>query len=123
MYSVYFRFHLTNPKKLQNSIKSKKWFGFACAPTKRELFYKIDEFIDPYSVEVCIADAAGYCYMAKNITTFPPENWNEDEWEYFEIKRNQYEFSDDEPVDDSIKNGWQKYTESKVFFDIYKNRK
>jgi hypothetical protein len=38
------------------------WVGFAMAETMKQLFWTIDEFVDPYSVEIRTAKAAGYCY-------------------------------------------------------------
>lgn len=42
--------------------KSNGWVGFAMAPTLPHLFWAIDEFVDPYAVEIQTAKFAGYCY-------------------------------------------------------------
>jgi hypothetical protein len=38
------------------------WVGFAMAETMKHLFWTIDEFVDPYAVEIQTAKVAGYCY-------------------------------------------------------------
>jgi hypothetical protein len=38
------------------------WVGFAMAETMHHLFWTIDEFVDPYGVEIQTAKTAGYCY-------------------------------------------------------------
>jgi len=42
--------------------KPNGWVGFVMAPTVQELFLAIDEFVDPYAVEIQTANTAGYCY-------------------------------------------------------------
>lgn len=42
--------------------ESNGWVGFAMGPTLQHLFWAIDEFVDPYSVEIKTAKVAGYCY-------------------------------------------------------------
>tara|TARA_R110000868_G_scaffold272773_2_gene532009 strand:+ start:2298 stop:2573 length:276 start_codon:yes stop_codon:yes gene_type:complete len=39
------------------------WVGFVMCRTKKELFWGIDEFIDPYSVQIKKAHGAGYCRL------------------------------------------------------------
>ena len=43
------------------SHKPTGWIGMALAQNKTELFWTIDEFIDPYSVEIKTATRGGYC--------------------------------------------------------------
>ena len=38
------------------------WIGFVMAEDKTQLFWALDEFIDPYGVEIKTAYNAGYCY-------------------------------------------------------------
>jgi len=42
--------------------KPNGWVGFAMAETMHHLFWTIDEFVDPYAVEIQTAKTAGYCY-------------------------------------------------------------
>ena len=39
--------------------------GFAMGRVEVELFWAIDEFVDPYSVEVKRAKVAGFCFKAE----------------------------------------------------------
>ena len=45
--------------------KPNGWVGFVVAPTLQHLFWAIDEFVDPYVVEIQTAKFAGYCYHMK----------------------------------------------------------
>jgi len=42
--------------------KPNGWVGFAMAESMQHLFWTIDEFVDPYAVEIQTAKVAGYCY-------------------------------------------------------------
>jgi hypothetical protein len=42
--------------------KPNGWVGFVVAPTLQHLFWAIDEFVDPFAVEIQTAKFAGYCY-------------------------------------------------------------
>jgi len=42
--------------------KPNGWVGFVMAPTLQHLFWAIDEFVDPYAVEIQTAKIAGYCF-------------------------------------------------------------
>ncbi len=37
------------------------YFGFACAANKKELFWEIDQYGDPYSVELSTTTSGSYC--------------------------------------------------------------
>ena len=65
------------------------WVGFAMAESMQHLFWTIDEFVDPYAVEIKTAKAAGYCYHMKVD--------NDD------VKTSKYEFSREEPFFDDDK--------------------
>ena len=73
--------------------KPNGWVGFAMAETMQHLFWTIDEFVDPYAVEIKTAKTAGYCYRSEVV----------DGWE---INRSNYEFSEHEPFFDEDK--WRK---------------
>ncbi len=55
MKTIYFRF-------LCEDQKPSGWVGFASAKTNQELFDIIDEFGDPYLVEICETKTAGFCF-------------------------------------------------------------
>jgi hypothetical protein len=42
--------------------KPNGYVGFAMAESMQHLFWTIDEFVDPYAVEIQTAKVAGYCY-------------------------------------------------------------
>ena len=73
--------------------KPNGWVGFAMAESMQHLFWTIDEFVDPYSVEIKTAKTAGYCYHL--------EKKYEDEW-----TETGHEFSGHEPDWDEDK--WRK---------------
>ena len=68
------------------------WVGFAMAKTMQHLFWTIDEFVDPYAVEIKTAKAAGYCYHMKI--------------DGDDVETSGYEFSGEEPFFDEDK--WRK---------------
>lgn len=41
------------------------YVGFVMAESMQHLFWTIDEFVDPYAVEIQTAKVAGYCYYMK----------------------------------------------------------
>jgi hypothetical protein len=61
MKTLYFRF-------LDNDDKPTGWVGFVAAKSMSEVFDIIDEFGDPYSVQVCEAKTAGFCVQWKSFT-------------------------------------------------------
>ena len=69
------------------------WVGFAMAESMKQLFWAIDEFVDPYSVEIKTAKTAGYCYHSEVV----------DGWQ---LDRSGYQTSEHEPFFDEDK--WRK---------------
>ena len=72
--------------------KPNGWVGFAMAETMQHLFWTIDEFVDPYAVEIKTAKSAGYCYHM--------------EVDGDDVKDSKHEFLGDEPFFDEDK--WRK---------------
>ena len=66
--------------------------GFVMADSVRNLFWAIDEFVDPYAVEIKTAKNAGYCYHMKV--------------DGDDVQVSGYEFSELEPFFDEDK--WKK---------------
>lgn len=72
--------------------KPNGWVGFVMAETMKHLFWTIDEFVDPYAVEIKKAKTAGYCYHM--------------EVDGDDVTSSKYEFSEHEPFFDEDK--WRK---------------
>jgi len=70
--------------RVVDDSKPNGWIGFAMAETIQHLFWTIDEFVDPYSVEIKTAKVAGYCYHAEVV-----DGWT--------LNRSDYETSESEP--------------------------
>jgi hypothetical protein len=68
------------------------WVGFVMAESMQHLFWTIDEFVDPYAVEIKTAKVAGYCYHM--------------EIDGDDVQSSEYEFSEHEPFFDDDK--WRK---------------
>lgn len=75
--------------RVMENNKPNGWIGFAMAPNMKELFWVIDEFVDPYAVEIQTAKSAGYCFQMQ---------FTEDE-----VNCSDYETSDDQPFVDEGK--------------------
>jgi hypothetical protein len=81
------------------------WIGFVMAEDRKQLLWAIDEFIDPYSVEIKTAYNAGYCYRI------------DQDGDYVAAK--DYEISELEPmIDDS---GWRKPNWDGIFNKTHVN--
>jgi hypothetical protein len=65
--------------------KPNGYVGFAMASSTKELFWAIDEFVDPYAVEIQTAKNAGYCFKL---------NHNKDD-----VESSDYEISINQPFD------------------------
>jgi hypothetical protein len=74
--------------------KPTNWMGMAFAQSKEELFWQIDEFCDPYSVEIMTARRGGYC---RRIEIDGDEHLSHD-----------HEISEDEPLFDDESYPWRK---------------
>ena len=72
--------------------KPNGWVGLVVAPTLQHLFWAIDEFVDPFSVEIQTAKFAGYCYHM--------------EIDGDDVTASKHEFSEHEPFFDDDK--WRK---------------
>ena len=72
--------------------KPNGWVGFVMAYDMHQLFWTIDEFVDPYAVEIQTAKVAGYCYHQKV--------------DGDDVTNTGYEFSQQEPFWDEGK--WRK---------------
>ena len=68
------------------------YVGFAMAESIQHLFWTIDEFVDPYAVEIQTAKVAGYCYHMKV--------------DGDDVETSEHEFSEHEPLFDYGK--WRK---------------
>lgn len=42
-----------------------EYFGYASAKNSNDLFWLIDQFVDPHSVQICKAKDAGFCTKTK----------------------------------------------------------
>ena len=71
--------------------KPNGYYGFAMAETMHHLFWTIDEFVDPYALEIKTAKTAGYCYHMED--------------DGVDVKESKYEFSEHEPF---FEDGWRK---------------
>jgi len=73
------------------------WYGTVFAQSRQQLFWVIDEFTDPYSVEVKVAKWGGYCMFVETFTnSFGDE----------EIEESKVEYSDHSDLFDD--KGWKK---------------
>lgn len=64
--------------------------GLVCARDKHELLWTIDEFVDPYSVEICTVKRGGICMHQKII--------NDENGELDEVVRSEYEETEEFPL-------------------------
>ncbi len=72
--------------------KPNGWIGFACVENKDELYFAIDEYCDPYSVQIKTATTGSYIRLIdENGIEFPAEfseyeediesdGWREPNW-------------------------------------------
>jgi len=82
MIAYYFR-------QIENG-KPTGWIGFVVAPDLKNLFWMVDEFLDPYSVEIKTANSGGYCKF----------------WDVDREESSNYENSEFQPYPDE--SGWRK---------------
>ena len=64
------------------------YIGFAMAPDLISLFWEIDQYVDPYSVQIKTANFASYC---KHVSI-----------ENSILEESKFEFSQDEPINDQL---------------------
>lgn len=83
------------------------YMGMAVGQDKVDLFWLIDEYLDPYSVEIKTAKRGGYCYLQKNPLGpiadgdgFPATQEDDPE------DRSEYEFSEHKARSDD--DGWKR---------------
>jgi len=88
------------------------WVGFVYVQDPSELFWAIDEFIDPYSVEIKPAARAGYCYRTEQVEL--------DVGEDPEFLNSGHEFSGHEPLWDEGK--WRRIEDIKSAKTPYDER-
>ena len=71
--------------RLMQDKKPNGWVGFAMAKNKHDLFWTIDEFCDPYSVQIKKAYRAGYCKLVSEDEDEPDtlHEFSESEWDAF----------------------------------------
>ena len=70
--------------RVMEDDKPNGYIGFVYAESKHDLFYVIDEFCDPYSVQIKKAHYGGYCRFL--------------DFEKDEFDKEQNEFSEGEPL-------------------------
>lgn len=73
------------------------WYGKVFAENRQQLFWVIDEFVDPYSVEIKAVKFGGYCLK---IEYFAGEDGD------LEIEEKEFEFSDHYEMYETI--NWKK---------------
>ena len=70
------------------------WIGLVVGQNMEDIFWGIDEYIDPYQVEIKTAHRGGYCRFI-----------DKDEYGNYECDQSKSEFSQDEPLFDE--KGWR----------------
>lgn len=83
--------------------KPNGYMGLVFGHNMNSLFFAIDEFCDPYGVEIKKAHHGGYCKFVEH--TYYPETAEHGEEDVYD--ESEYEFAEEEPeIDDNEK--WKK---------------